>query len=138
MFFNSSIPHGVSINFFSSRPFFIILETFFTYQLDFYFSCFQVSNSFLLIYWILSMLVTIYKVKFTLFTLSIYILYVYIVYIYCTYIFYIYMYRQYIQIYICICNHENNVSSRLSPQWHCSNSCTWAQDVRLIIYVNNV
>ena len=26
--------------------------------------------------------------------------------------------------------HENNVPSRLSPQWLCSNSCTWAHDVR--------
>ena len=26
-----------------------------------------------------------------------------------------------------ICNHENNVPSRLSPQWLCDNSCTWAQ-----------
>ena len=25
-----------------------------------------------------------------------------------------------------ICNHENNVPSRLSPQWLCGNSCTWA------------
>ena len=28
-----------------------------------------------------------------------------------------------------ICNHENNVPSRLSPQWLCGNSCTWAHDV---------
>ena len=28
-----------------------------------------------------------------------------------------------------ICNHENNVPCRLSPQWLCSNSCTWAHDV---------
>ena len=29
--------------------------------------------------------------------------------------------------YICIyiCNHENNVPSRLSPQWLCGISCTW-------------
>ena len=32
-------------------------------------------------------------------------------------------------IYIHICNHENNVSSRLSPQWLCSNSRT---DVRYL------
>ena len=32
-----------------------------------------------------------------------------------------------------ICNHENNVLSQLSPQWHCGNSCTWAHDVRLYI-----
>ena len=28
-----------------------------------------------------------------------------------------------------MCNHENNVPSRLSPQWLCGNSCTWAHDV---------
>ena len=28
-----------------------------------------------------------------------------------------------------ICNPENNVPSRLSPQWLCGNSCTWAHDV---------
>ena len=32
---------------------------------------------------------------------------------------------------IYVCNHENNVPSRLSPQWLCGNSCTWAHDVRL-------
>ena len=32
----------------------------------------------------------------------------------------------YVYIYIYICNHENNVLSRLSPQWFCGNSCTWA------------
>ena len=37
----------------------------------------------------------------------------------------------YIYIYIYIGNHENNVPSRLSPQWYCGNSCTWAHDVRL-------
>ena len=30
---------------------------------------------------------------------------------------------------VCVCggggNHENNVPSRLSPQWLCGNSCTW-------------
>ena len=31
-----------------------------------------------------------------------------------------------------MCYHENNVPSRLSPQWLCSNSCTWAHDVRLL------
>ena len=36
-------------------------------------------------------------------------------------------------IYIYICYHENNVPSRLSPQWLCGNSCTWAHDVRLHI-----
>ena len=35
--------------------------------------------------------------------------------------------------YIYICYHENNVPSRLSPQWLCGNSCTWAHDVRLQI-----
>ena len=33
-----------------------------------------------------------------------------------------------------MCNQENNVSSRLSPQWLCGNSCTWAHDVRLMMY----
>ena len=28
-----------------------------------------------------------------------------------------------------ICNHKNNVPSRLSPHWVCSNSCTWSHDV---------
>ena len=37
----------------------------------------------------------------------------------------------YIYIYIYIYNHENNMPSRLSPQWLCGNSCTWAHDVRL-------
>ena len=33
--------------------------------------------------------------------------------------------------------HENNVPSRLSPQWLCGNSCTWAHDVPLLQrYVN--
>ena len=36
----------------------------------------------------------------------------------------------FIYIYIYICNHENNVSSRLSPQWLCGNSYTWAHNVR--------
>ena len=62
----------------------------------------------------------------------------------CAYI-YIYIY-----IYICIqsaqkqdehniyvINHENNVSSGLSPQWICGNSCAWAHDVRLNIAVTN-
>ena len=34
---------------------------------------------------------------------------------------------------IYICNHENNVPCRLSAQWLCGNSCTWAHDVRLHI-----
>ena len=33
-----------------------------------------------------------------------------------------------------ICNHENSVPSRLSPQWLCGNSCTWEHDVRMYIY----
>ena len=36
-----------------------------------------------------------------------------------------------------ICNHESNVPSRLSPQWFCSNSCTWAHDVWLQIAGTN-
>ena len=39
--------------------------------------------------------------------------------------------------YIYICNHENNVPSRLSPQWLCGNSCTWAHDVRFHIAGTN-
>ena len=35
------------------------------------------------------------------------------------------------------CNHENNAPSRLSPQWLCGNSCTWAHDVRLHIAGTN-
>ena len=30
---------------------------------------------------------------------------------------------------IYMCNHENKVPSRLSPQWLCGNSCTYAHDV---------
>ena len=47
---------------------------------------------------------------------------------------YVYVYADiYVYMYICIymymlCNHENNVPSRLSPQWLYSNSCTWAHD----------
>ena len=40
--------------------------------------------------------------------------------------------------YLCMCNHESNVPSRLSPQWLRSNSCTWAHDVRLNIAGSNV
>ena len=40
-------------------------------------------------------------------------------------------------LYIYICNHENNVPSRLSPQWLCGNSCTWAHDVRFHIAGTN-
>ena len=32
-----------------------------------------------------------------------------------------------------MCYYENNVPSRLSKQWLCSNSCTWPHDVRLHI-----
>ena len=48
------------------------------------------------------------------------------------YTWYIYTY---IYIYVCmdicidilyICYHENNVPPRLSPQWLCGNTCTWA------------
>ena len=38
---------------------------------------------------------------------------------------------------IYMCNHENNVPSRLLPQWLCGNSCTWVHDVRLHIASNN-
>ena len=37
-----------------------------------------------------------------------------------------------------MCYHENNVPSRLSPQWLCGNSCTWAHDVHdiyCVIYI---
>ena len=43
----------------------------------------------------------------------------------------------YIYIYIYICNHENQVPSRLSPQWVCVNSCIWAHDLRLHIAGTN-
>ena len=45
--------------------------------------------------------------------------------------------KLYIYIYIYISYHENNVPSRLSPQWLCGNSCTWAHDVRLHIAATN-
>ena len=35
------------------------------------------------------------------------------------------------------CNHENNVSSGLSPQWLCGNSCTWAHNLWLHIAGTN-
>ena len=38
---------------------------------------------------------------------------------------------------IYIFSHENNVPSRLSPQWLCGNSCTWAHDVQLHIAGTN-
>ena len=55
-------------------------------------------------------------------------MHIYNVYIY-IYI-YIYMYI-YIYIYVYICNHENNVPSRLSPEWLCGNSYTWAHDTHI-------
>ena len=56
-------------------------------------------------------------------------MYIYITYIYTyIYIYHINLYFTYTYIYIC--NHENNMLSRLSPQWLCDNSCTWAHDVR--------
>ena len=36
-----------------------------------------------------------------------------------------------IYIYIYTCNHENNVPSRLLPQWLCGNSRTWVHDVQM-------
>ena len=36
-----------------------------------------------------------------------------------------------------MCNHENNVPSRLSPQWLCGNSCTWERNGRLHIAGTN-
>ena len=36
----------------------------------------------------------------------------------------------YVFIYVYKCYNENNVPSRLSPQWLCGNSCTSAHDVR--------
>ena len=36
-----------------------------------------------------------------------------------------------------ICNHEYDVSSQLSPQLLCGDSCTWAHDVRLHIACTN-
>ena len=44
----------------------------------------------------------------------------------------------YIYIYIYICYHENNVPSRLSSQWLCGNSCTWANDVLNQRVLNNL
>ena len=37
-------------------------------------------------------------------------------------------------VYMCVCYHENNGPSWLSPQWLCSNSCTWAHDVWYMMY----
>ena len=52
---------------------------------------------------------------------------------------YIYMYMftyKYIciYIYIYIYYHGNNVLSWLSSQWLCSNSCTWAHDVKQTVH----
>ena len=38
---------------------------------------------------------------------------------------------------MCVCYLEINVPSRLSPQWFCDNSCTWAHDVWLHIASTN-
>ena len=55
--------------------------------------------------------------------------------------FYFFLHRTsldiHIHIHTYICNHENNVLSRLSPQWVCGNSCTWTHDVRLHIAGTN-
>ena len=34
-------------------------------------------------------------------------------------------------------NYENNVPSRLSPQWLCENSCSWTRDAWLHIATTN-
>ena len=48
---------------------------------------------------------------------------------------YIYIISIYIlYIHTCICNHENNVSFQLSPQWFCGNSCTWVHFVLIGIH----
>ena len=57
---------------------------------------------------------------------SIYYIVLHCIYIYIYHI-HIYIYT-FIYLYIYICCHESNVPSRLSPQWHCGNSCTWAHD----------
>ena len=36
-----------------------------------------------------------------------------------------------------ICNHENNLPSRLPPQWLCDNSYTRAHDIQLHIVGTN-
>ena len=45
--------------------------------------------------------------------------------------------KQIYNIYMYVCNHENNVPSRLSPQWLSGNSWTWAYDVQLHIAGTN-
>ena len=39
----------------------------------------------------------------------------------------------YIYIYVNICNHENNIPSRSSPQGLCGNSCPWTHDALFIM-----
>ena len=39
---------------------------------------------------------------------------------------------------IYICNHENNVPSRLSPKPLCGNWCTWAHDVWYVVITGTV
>ena len=64
-----------------------------------------------------------------------YVIYIYNIYIYMCVCIYIYIIYIYICMYILyICNHENDVPSRLSPQLLCGgNSCTWAHDVPYIM-----
>ena len=42
----------------------------------------------------------------------------------------------YIYIYIYIYYHENNVPFRFSPQWLCSNPCTWAHDAHEMLQIH--
>ena len=44
----------------------------------------------------------------------------------------------YIYIYIYICYHEYHVPSRLSPQWLCDNSCTWAHEPYIIFMITYI
>ena len=37
-----------------------------------------------------------------------------------------------------MCNHESKVPSRLSPQWPCGSSCTWAHNLWLKKHSANV
>ena len=53
------------------------------------------------------------------------------VYIYVYIYIYTYIYTHNIHTYAYVRNHGNNLLSRLSLQWPCGNSCTWAHDVRL-------
>ena len=62
-------------------------------------------------------------------------MHIYIIHIH---IYIIYYTRTGMHIYIIyICNHEDNVLSRLSPQRLCGNSCTWEHDIRLHIAGTN-